>query len=62
MLNLQLKNAFWDIANSDPHEAISIDRMHWGSHGLGGKHIWPQIQKHVEDCGRRMMKEVDKRY
>jgi len=35
--------------------------MHSGSHGLGGKHIWPAIQEYIEACGRESMKEVDKR-
>ncbi|KAF8227364.1 hypothetical protein L208DRAFT_1297238 [Tricholoma matsutake] len=52
-------NVIWDIANSDPYKAISVDRMHWGSHGLGGKHIWPEI-KYLEDCRCGVMKDVDK--
>ncbi|KIJ98243.1 hypothetical protein K443DRAFT_133505 [Laccaria amethystina LaAM-08-1] len=39
-----VKNAFWSIKNSDPHPALSWDRMHSYPGGLGGKHILPQIQ------------------
>ena len=53
-------NAFFDIANSNPFRALSVDRMHSGSHGLGGKHIWPEIQEYIGACGRGSMREVDK--
>lgn len=54
-------NAFFDIENSDPFKALSVDRMHSCSHGLGGKHIWPVLQECIEARGREHMKEIDKR-
>jgi hypothetical protein len=54
-------NAFFDIGNSDPFKALSIDRMHTCSHGLGGKHIWPVLQEYIEACGRENMKAIDER-
>jgi hypothetical protein len=33
--------------------------MHNYAHGLGGKHIWPEIQHHVEELGRNASKMVD---
>jgi hypothetical protein len=53
-------NVFFDITNSDPFRALLVDRMHSGSHGLGGKHIWLEIQGYIEACGRGSMREVDK--
>jgi hypothetical protein len=55
-------NAFFDIANSDPYEALSIDRMHNNAHGLGGKHIWPEIQEYIQECGHDYMKKFDQKY
>jgi hypothetical protein len=44
---------------SDPHMALSWNHMHNYAHGLGGKHIWPEIQRHIEDLGRQASKTVD---
>ncbi|KAG6908211.1 hypothetical protein DXG01_005683 [Tephrocybe rancida] len=44
-------NAFWELNNSDPHEAIAFDEMHINDHGLGGKHLWPKVQKAIKDAG-----------
>ena len=35
--------------------------MHSYSHGLGGKHIWPVLQKYIAEQRRSAMKEVDTR-
>ncbi|KAG5640452.1 hypothetical protein DXG03_008592 [Asterophora parasitica] len=40
-----VKNAFWDINLSDPCQTLSWDWMHSYVHGLGGKHILPQLQE-----------------
>jgi hypothetical protein len=47
------------IQFSDPHVALSWDYMHNYAHGLGGKHIWPEIQQHIEDLGHQASKTVD---
>jgi hypothetical protein len=47
---------------SDPFKAISWDRMHSYAHGLGGKHIWPIIEKYITDDGRGAIRRVDERY
>jgi hypothetical protein len=47
---------------SDPFKAISWDRMHSYAHGLGGKHIWPIIEKYILGDGREAVKQVDERY
>jgi len=61
VVGLKDLNAFFDLANSDPFKAISVNRMHSSAHGLGGKHIWPVIQEYIEECGRGHMKAVDER-
>jgi len=61
LTDLKGLNAFFDLANSDPFKALSVDRMHSSAHGLGGKHIWPVIQEYIEKCGREHMKAIDER-
>ncbi|TFK32476.1 hypothetical protein BDQ12DRAFT_773340 [Crucibulum laeve] len=41
-------NAFWEIAHSDPHATISWDWLHSHSAGLGGKHLWPELQEYLK--------------
>ncbi|KAG6915116.1 hypothetical protein DXG01_013213 [Tephrocybe rancida] len=45
------ENAFWELNNSDPHQAIAFDEMHINDHGLGGKHLWPKVQKAIKEAG-----------
>lgn len=47
---------------SDPHLALSWDGMHAHDHGLGGKHIWPAIQKYIKQYGRDGPTKVDQQY
>jgi hypothetical protein len=54
------QNAFWDIKNSDPFKALSWDHMHNYAHGLGGKHLWPLVEKYLQDLGRTNAHTVDK--
>lgn len=56
------KNAFWSVANSDPHEASAFDELHANAAGLGGKHLWPELQKHIEQLGRSAIGKVDRQY
>ena len=32
---------------SDPHEAVSFDEMHSNDHGLGGKHLFPEVKHYI---------------
>ncbi|TFK59648.1 hypothetical protein BDN72DRAFT_890374 [Pluteus cervinus] len=41
-------NAFWVVNLSDPHRALSTDRMHQYAGGLGGRHLWPKIKDILE--------------
>ncbi|KIP07360.1 hypothetical protein PHLGIDRAFT_71277, partial [Phlebiopsis gigantea 11061_1 CR5-6] len=54
-----IENGFWIVANSDPHLAIGIDRMHMNHGGNVSDHLWPPIQEAVEDLGRPAIKKVD---
>ncbi|KAJ7278682.1 hypothetical protein C8J57DRAFT_1434112 [Mycena rebaudengoi] len=36
-----IENAFWNVANSDPHKALSFDRLHAHASGLWGGHLFP---------------------
>ena len=53
------QNVFWTVQFSDPHQVLSWDHMHNYAHGLGGKHIWPEIQRHIEALGCEALKWVD---
>ncbi|EIW78276.1 hypothetical protein CONPUDRAFT_60954 [Coniophora puteana RWD-64-598 SS2] len=44
------KNVFYDIKHSNPHEALSFDRLHFCHGGIFGRHLLPELQtiiKHV---------------
>ena len=56
-----LKNAFMTVAQSDPHEILSYDRMHNDSHGIGGKHLFLIVLKYLKASGRNMLTQLDKR-
>ncbi|KAF6755064.1 hypothetical protein DFP72DRAFT_1033140 [Ephemerocybe angulata] len=43
-----VRSAFATIANSDPFEALSFDRLHSYHNGLGGKHLWGQVLAHIK--------------
>ncbi|TFK66709.1 hypothetical protein BDN72DRAFT_131967 [Pluteus cervinus] len=42
-------NTFWVPNLSDPHRALSTDRMHEYAGGLGGRHLWPKIKDVLEE-------------
>lgn len=57
------QNAFWLVANSDPHEALSVDRLHANAGGMTSDHIWPTFQDHVDKMlGRQAMGQIDQQY
>ncbi|KAM6499899.1 hypothetical protein JOM56_005407 [Amanita muscaria] len=53
-----INNAFWTVANSDPHDSLSFDRMHNYPHGLGGKHLWPLVKAAIQDLGKPASRKV----
>ena len=65
MLRLSLpcpQNVFWSIAHSDPHAAISWDRLHAFHGGLFGDHIWSEIKKCLNALGRCANEDIDSQY
>ncbi|KAJ3563065.1 hypothetical protein NP233_g9182 [Leucocoprinus birnbaumii] len=58
-----VNNAFWTLPHSDPHRALTFDRMHNNAHGLGGKHLWPLLQVTLAQlpAARSKMAVVDER-
>jgi hypothetical protein len=56
-----VQNIFWSVANSDPYAALSWDRLHAYHTGLFGKHLWPELQMHINNLGREAAQTVDRR-
>jgi hypothetical protein len=59
VLTLSAKNVFHKAAYSDPHQALSFDRLHFNHGGLFSDHIWAQMECHNESLGRHVIKRVD---
>jgi hypothetical protein len=59
LLILSAKNVFYKVAYSDPHQALSFDRLHFNHGGLFSDHIWAQMKRHIESLGRHSVKQVD---
>lgn len=57
--NMRLKNALWDIANSDVHQAVSFDRLHAYLIGLLMKHFFPELKAILEALGRAAKVALD---
>lgn len=53
------QNVFWNIAYSDPHHAISFDRLHSHHSGLWGDHLFGQIKQHLISLGGRNSAKLD---
>ena len=47
---------------SDPHQAVSFDEMHSNDHGLGGKHLFPEIKRQIQLLGRKSVEMADAEY
>ncbi|KAI0035349.1 hypothetical protein K488DRAFT_43506 [Vararia minispora EC-137] len=52
-------NVFWQIANTDPHRALSFDRLHFNNSGLGGNHLWGELVKVIKSLGRQAEKALN---
>ncbi|KAI9568408.1 hypothetical protein HD554DRAFT_2038953 [Boletus coccyginus] len=60
-LGLQpVDNVFWIIRFSDPHRALSFDRLHALHLGLWGKHILEELKKILAFLGRESEATVEK--
>ncbi|KAJ7351162.1 hypothetical protein DFH08DRAFT_992342, partial [Mycena albidolilacea] len=58
----KIDNVFWNIANSDPHRAISFDRLHSHHSGLWGDHLFTQLKVHFKELGDRQSAKVDQQF
>ena len=47
---------------SDPHQAVSFDEMHSNDHGLGGKHLFPEIKRQIQLLGCKSVEMADAAY
>lgn len=50
---------FWGLRNSDPHKAISFDRLHNNNLGMFKDHLWGAAKKEVEAKGRSALGKVE---
>ncbi|KAJ7707650.1 hypothetical protein B0H17DRAFT_1033442 [Mycena rosella] len=57
-----VENVFWHVAHSDPHHAISFDRLHSHQSGLWGDHLFGQIKLHVGKLGGRQLAKLDQQF
>jgi hypothetical protein len=46
------------VANSDPHLALSFDRLH-ANHGGMFDHLYTQLKLRIENLGRAAVKKID---
>ncbi|KAJ7471600.1 hypothetical protein B0H11DRAFT_2158977 [Mycena galericulata] len=53
-----VENVFWNVAHSDPHRAISFDRLHSHHSGLWGDHLFAQLKLHVENLSGRQFNRL----
>ncbi|KAH9024194.1 hypothetical protein EDB85DRAFT_2075196 [Lactarius pseudohatsudake] len=42
-----IDNVFWEVCNSDPHRALSFDRLHSNNSGLFGDHLLSRLKELV---------------
>ncbi|KAF7353173.1 hypothetical protein MSAN_01504900 [Mycena sanguinolenta] len=58
----EVDNVFWKVAYSDPHHAISFDRLHSHHSGLWGDHLFPQLKLHLKSLGDRQTAKLDQQF
>ncbi|KAF7344565.1 hypothetical protein MSAN_01938500 [Mycena sanguinolenta] len=52
-------NVFWNVAYSDPHQALSFEHLHSYSSGLWGRHLFERIKLHSEQLPGRIAAQID---
>ncbi|KAG1883635.1 hypothetical protein F4604DRAFT_1920145 [Suillus subluteus] len=57
-----IKNAFWKVRLSDPHDALSQDPLHVYHKGKFGDHLFDECKKHLKALGRVAKKTVDEQF
>ncbi|KAG1756385.1 uncharacterized protein EDB91DRAFT_1076431 [Suillus paluster] len=53
-------NVLWLIEHSDPHDAMSVDRLHTVHGGMGGKHLLGKLKIILGDVGCETLAAVEK--
>jgi len=56
---LSWQNTFWAVRRSDPHRALSFDRLHAIHGGLVKVHLLPEIQNWLASIGRSALVKGD---
>ncbi|ETW76940.1 hypothetical protein HETIRDRAFT_328617 [Heterobasidion irregulare TC 32-1] len=54
-----VENVFWSIANVNPYQVLSWDRLHAYHLGLFGDHLWFELKQYISDWGRSAESQVD---
>ncbi|KAG1831089.1 hypothetical protein EV424DRAFT_1343214 [Suillus variegatus] len=57
-----IENAFWAVAFTCVHRALSHDHCHFNHGGLWSCHLWVELQKYVVTLGRAQVLQVDNRF
>lgn len=57
-----IQNAFWDVENTDVHEALSFDRLHAYIIGLWQKHLLQQLKLLVDGLPREVRVKIEELY
>ncbi|KAH9038489.1 hypothetical protein EDB85DRAFT_2287447 [Lactarius pseudohatsudake] len=57
-----VQNIFWQLQHTDPHRALSFDRLHSNNTGVFGYHLWEVFKEHVEGYGRQVVAQVDDQF
>ncbi|KAG1764202.1 hypothetical protein EDD22DRAFT_845981 [Suillus occidentalis] len=57
-----IKNAFWRVKLSDPHDALLQDLLHVYHKGKFGNHLFDEFKKHVKALGHAAKKKVDEQF
>ena len=53
------KNTFYKLNHTDPHKAVSFDKLHGYDSGLFGDHLWPETTRIIKNIGRPAINTVD---
>ncbi|KZS99987.1 uncharacterized protein LAESUDRAFT_718389 [Laetiporus sulphureus 93-53] len=57
-----VENVFWNIANTDVHQALSFDRLHAYHLGLFGDHLFAEVLQMLGGLGRNAASQADQQY
>ncbi|KAG1810624.1 uncharacterized protein BJ212DRAFT_1484203 [Suillus subaureus] len=55
-----LKNALWEVDNSDPHEMLSFNPLHVNDIGNWGNHLFGELKPHVKTLGHEAEVKIAK--